>query len=178
MSDKLETIDVIYVGKRELKSGALAHGFITHAQLTEFIEQYHKAEDNAVGIMRYDQEWTLKLERETSLFPAKGVTLASIGGVYKAPGLIENNRVMSLVMNKLQWANTIPANLADFVTAWQTISRDIELGKRRKSAEKNAVADRHLSNAMEVLRDRYRKIPAGFRRGFQLWLLDELEKRK
>lgn len=151
MSDKLETIDVIYVGKRELNSGALAHGFITHAQLTEFIEQYHKAE---------------------------GVTLASIGGVYKAPGLIENNRVMSLVMNKLQWANTIPANLADFVTAWQTLSRDIELGKRRKSAEKNAVADRHLSNAMDVLRDRYRKIPAGFRRGFQLWLLDELESRK
>ena len=45
-------------------------------------------------------------------------------------------------------------------------------------AEKNAVADRHLSNAMDVLRDRYRKIPAGFRRGFQLWLLDELERRK
>jgi hypothetical protein len=168
--EALEKIEIVYLGKRMVKGDKIAHAFILPATLEKIVDDGEKHERE-----RFKQDITERIDRAASLFTAvKGP--ASIGGVYEGKGLVENGLIVSLVPSGLAWRRSVDGNAATFIPAFRVLHDAVELEKRRKAAEKNAVVDKAFINAVAVLRDRYRKIPGGYRRGFMLWLQDELGK--
>lgn len=169
MTTELQKIEIVYLGKRMVKGDKVAHAFILPARLEKIISDGEGS--------RFPQDITEDIDRHASLFTVKGTGPASIGGIYEADGIIVNDSISQLVPTRLQWKRPVNGISAHYLPAWKTMSEGVELYKRRKSAEKNAFADRRFMEAIDVLKDRYRKIPAGYKRGFMLWLQDELGKR-
>lgn len=169
----LDDIEVIYLGKRKTTKGDVVLSFISNESLE------HMFATTTDWEKRVPSDLTERVESEASLFkPGKKVNFNSVGARYAVRGKIEGGRIVRMDVTAPRYAGTAETEAhARMTTAWKTIHDAIELQKRIETAEKNADNDPAFRNALAVLKYRYRTIPAGYRRGFQLWLLSELEKK-
>jgi len=169
MADEKTKIEVVYLGRRTLTTGKTAYAYAVpeaiDAKLGREPGQFETA---------YPDETTLAVERLISLFDGKGGA-GTIGAIYSATGTIVDGRVNTLALAGMQYVR--PGDYP-LMTAWRALDRDVELKKQLKSREKAAEDDTALTNAMSTIRYRYKLIPPQARRGFKLWLLEELDKRK
>lgn len=169
MADEEPRIEVIYLGRRTLTTGKAAASYALPESIDKALGRKSDFED------RYPDETTLVIERLASLFTGKGSTSATIGGIYSTTGKIEDGRINSLSLGKMRYER---AGNYPLQTAWKALDKDVTLKAQQKAREKAAEDDTVLNNAMNTIRYRYKLIPPTARRGFKLWLLDELEKRK
>lgn len=170
MTEELSEIEVIYMGKRMTTSGKVAHSFITEAQIDAILASPGDFEK------KFPAETADRMERASSLFQVDKNKPGSVGSVYKTKGIIVDGKCTSLVPNGLVWVR--PAHgWSSWTNGWKVLHDAVELDRRRKTAEKNADNDPGLRNAINTLRDRYRKLPGGYKRSFFLWLQEELETR-
>jgi hypothetical protein len=171
---ELQKIEAVYLGKRMSPKNKVLCAFIAKSVLLS----YNLADFDKSNSGVFPADVTEAIDRAASVFPSKGAP-ASIGGLYEVEGKQdETGRITSMVVGKYRWLGSLDDEAsARYVLAWRTMSNQIEQDKRRQSAEKNAENDPALRNALATLKMRYRKLPPGYRRGFQLWLLEEMEKR-
>lgn len=156
-------MEVVYVGRRELKDGKLAHAFLLP-------EQIARAEEERV---RFPSDTTLKLESVISLFSLKK-SPSMVGGVYSVDGEVKDGRIHTIRAGTLSWLR--PSH-SDFVAAWKSADDDAYRAQQRKSLEKRTDADPELMLAVASIRSRYQKIMPAAKRNFQLWLLEQIERR-
>jgi len=164
----MDKIEAIYIGRRMTSQGKIAHGFIRQVQIDSckaFDEQRRTA---APGQLAEE------IERKASLFALKR-SPGGIGCIYNFEGRIEDGRIVS-ISGDPAFVRENSGN-EGLYSAWWAASDAVDQTVKRQSAERKADADRALTHAIAVLNDRYLKIAPAYRRGFKLWLLEQIEKR-
>lgn len=169
----LDDIEVIYLGKRKTVKGDVVLSFISNESLERMFATTTDWEK------RVPSDLTERVESEASLFkPGKKINFHSVGARYAVRGKIEGGRIARMDVTAPHFNGTPETEAhARMTTAWKVFHDSVELEKRVETAEKNADNDPAFRNALAVLKYRYKTIPHGYRRGFQLWLLNELEKK-
>ena len=166
----MEDFEAIYIGRRKTTKGPIAYAFLLPSQIEEARKVW---EEKA---FKTESGFTDDLERASSLFKLDR-QLRCIGGIYKVRGVVENGRIVSMVPNSPAFIQTVGENYAALATAWSVADDSAYQMGKRDAREKKADADPALTHAVAIINDRYRKLAGGDRRGFQLWLLEQIEKR-
>lgn len=153
--------EFIYTGKNSY-NGKTFYGFIS-VDLHDSI----MAQNIVVGA---DHEMT----RKTSWFPMKKAPAYSIGGIYSFPKgfTLNDNGMISGFTGDPVFVRSFNS---PFTIVWQQKSREVEEEKQLASREKAAVNDPELQKAINVLKDRYKRLPTMSRRSFKLWLTEQLQ---
>jgi hypothetical protein len=159
----------IYIGRRIAHNGKLVHAFVTPKQLDEVIEAMADK-----TFLAYPNDFTDWLERKCSLFALKR-TPPVIGGNYIAPEITDDR--VTKMSNDPKWSPEFVEGARQYHAAWEAADRSAYMHQRNKTRERNANADPQLTKALDLLRDRYRKVMPGDRIGFQVWLINEILKR-
>ena len=156
--------EIIYIGRRKLVGGKPGYGFITPERLDNV---------NDDGFYMSDT-----IDHKASFFKMKKPSHVPliIGGIYDAGGnsIFEEDRLTSIRVDEIKF---LRMSKSDFTANWKAHDDAIEQEKRTESAVKFAENNSELNHAIATLRRNYKQITPGFRRGFQLWLLAELEKK-
>lgn len=167
-----DTVEVVYLGKRTLKGGKIGVALITRDKMAEIERDY--ADNDAI-------RWTKlaeKIDREASVFDARGVKMSAIGGLYSVDidglKLDETGRIKSFTFGQAKFEMAVDN---DLVAAWRQMDRATQEARAAKMAEKKAANSTSLDRAVDTLRRQYQEIPGGYRQGFVVWLLRELERR-
>lgn len=163
----LETITIVYLGKRMSDANKIIHLFIPEDTLLAALPE---------GTFPFPADITVHIDRKASAYVLKKSPDATVGVRYEAQGRIENGRIMSMVLNRLVFKG-FADKWETFVPAWRTAHSEAEREKQGMSIAKNADADPLMTQAMRVLRMRYARVPAMQKRAFQFWVLDEMAKR-
>lgn len=158
------TDEAIYIGRRMLTSGKLAHSFITMAHIIECETQV-----SARQFLRdYPSEVTELIERKASLFTLKS-TPGMIGGVYAAPD-IDNGKINA--RPAWQRSSDLP-----YIPAWRAADQSAYSDSRKASLEKKSDDDAAFRRAIDTLHNRYQRIMPCDRIGFQVWLINQMVKK-
>lgn len=165
-------IDVVYLGRRQTTKGQNAHSFMAVSTLEKLLSAKSDFDE------RFPDEVTARVERAANLFTVKGSGPNSIGAVYEAVGVMDGDSVVRMYPDKLRFKSRESSMISSaMIAAWRTMDRAVHEAATIKSAEKKFDADPSLAQAVKIIRSRYARIPAGYRRGFQFWLLDEIAKK-
>lgn len=164
----MEDIEVIYIGRRLTSKGKIGHAFVRQAQIDS-----RRAIDDQRRV-HVPSQLTEDIENEMSIFTLKRA-LNSVGGVYLVNGELSNSRLVS-ILGTPRFARADTKN-SDLQSAWWAADDAAEQTQKRKSAEKKADADPALTNAIAIVANRYQRIAPAYRRGFKLWLLEQIEKK-
>lgn len=166
-------IEVVYLGRRTGSKGAL-WSLISVERLKTVVAGADSFTE------RHPVEMTDRIEAAASLFEAKKkMIMRTVGAVYSVEGDLDGDKIISASLGSAKFVRALKANddACQFVEAWRRLDGQEEERKRLLSAEKNADSDRWLTEAVKTIKHRYKAIPATSRRSFQLWLLNELDKK-
>lgn len=174
MAEEKPKIDVVYLGRRTLASGKVGYAFIPLAKLEDQV-RIAEATPRLVDIPSMNTE---SVDRAASLFEFKKIPCHSIGGIYETVGELDEGSGRLKMMGGAQFkGGRLNDECRAYIAAWRAMDEAYERHKKQKYNEKNAKGDLRLEEAVKIVKDRYRKVPAGYRRSFRDWLMDELEKR-
>lgn len=167
-----DKIEFVYLGRRMLKGNKKGVAVITETLLSELMTKYSNESDIP---MWGGLSW--EIEHAASYFASNKALGATIGGIYTAAGSIDvNNRVTSLAVKGVSWAGK-QTEYEQLIGAWVSYDNGVTDEQNMKAAENRAAKNTRLARAVDVIREQYKNVPAGQRRGFQFWLLDQISKR-
>ncbi len=171
---KLPELEVVYLGRRPGQTGT-AHLLITLAAMRAAVEESNKRE----FFVPVPFEVTRDVDTAASWFKLKKRPCNTIGGVYTVRGEVqEDGKLSSFISSDMRFKGRLPdESLQAFVPAWERLDNEVQREKQMATFENAAVTDPRTKQALEVLRDRYRKVPPATRMAFKMWLISEMEKK-
>lgn len=155
--EKMETVEVVYLGRRTLKGGKLGASFVTKAQLEAL--EHSGAAFNAV-------------EYAASVFDGKGAP-RSVGAIYSVEGRIEDNKITTIRYGTLRFEGMSESS---FVAPAVAEDRIHASKKQAKLEEAKAAKDNPLDRALDQLAIAYRSVAPSNRQAFKVMVLDRIER--
>lgn len=171
---ELPELEVVYLGRRPGQTGT-SHLLLTMASLRATVDKSSKRE----FFVPIPFEVTRDIDSAASWFKLKKRPCNTVGGVYTTRGEVrEDGKLLSFISSDMRFKGRLPdESLQAFVPAWERLDMEVQRERQMASIENSAVTDPRTKQALEVLRDRYRKVPPATRMAFKMWLIAEMEKK-
>lgn len=160
--------EIIYIGRRKLTNGKPGLLFITVEKLQTLLNGAPRGYYKADTIDRWASAFA---EVKKTSFPK------IIGGILETDHdlkIDDAGTIHSINYSKLKF---VRMSDSEMLANWRTMDDALEQEKRVNSAIKRAEENTDLARAVATLKRHYANVSPGYRRSFQLWLLNELDKR-
>lgn len=164
MSEELQEIDAVYIGRRMGQGGKILQGFVAVDRLDEF------KPGKATTI-------TDTAERLASMFAFKaGKGPATVGGIYRMRGRLgQGGTIETLSPSSAEFKGMAPGGL---VGIWWAKDKATADRKRAKAEEAKAAKSHALEHALEVVARHFAAVGPANRQAFKVMVLDRLDRGK
>lgn len=166
--ETLNDIQLVYLGERPGKTG-LVSLVITPERLNEAVAEWDMEPRSPKA---FALNITEHVDNAASAFTIKKNKPNVVGGTYSAKGILEGNRVVSLVTSGLKYASRPNHRLESL---WQATSTAAKMEASAASQLKKLSSNGRLDHLLKELGEVYRNISPGSRQSFKLMVLKALE---